>query len=108
VVHTNGVITDSDAFEERGQQLDTSVTPTSTTNKVIAVAMGENGTEGFTGWVGVAERDEIQNPSWNYVAYADAENVAAEALTVSVTPVSATIEGDEDAALSVVVIEEAP
>jgi uncharacterized protein YqgV (UPF0045/DUF77 family) len=52
--------------------------------------------------------EEIQNPSWNYVAIAEAENVAASALTVSVTPVSATIEGDEDAALSVVVIEEAP
>jgi hypothetical protein len=108
VVHTNGVITDSDAFEERGQQLDTSVTPTSTTNKIIAVAMGENGTEGFTSWVGVTEQEEIQNPSWNYVAIAEAENVAASALTVSVTPVSAAVASDEDAALSVVVIEEAP
>jgi hypothetical protein len=105
---TNGVIATGNVDGARGAALSTSVTPTAATNVVIGVAMGESGVEGFTSWVNVTEREEIQNGTRNYGAVADATNVSVAATTVGATPVSATAASDEDCILSVIVLEEAP
>jgi hypothetical protein len=107
---TNRVIAVADTdVAINGASASLSITPLSADNDVVAVAMGEKGTEGLTSWVGVTEQSQPTRPDGNSsgVGIATAADVAAAATTVGVSPVVSGGLADEDTALSVIVLEDA-